>query len=1046
MGILREVLAGICAASGKDKSSGWLVASYKDKKDFAYLWDDEFLERVKAGEHRNLVIVWDGMPEPDGSGVNVLDHITPVDWAMALSHRLLQGNIKDTSITIPELRILICDISQQNHASAFSVRMLPAICHGMPWLRVYRPIESDKRFGRDFEMLVDDIKQFDPNKFPSLKDAQPDMIESLVHAWIGSVAESGSHHDVSNLLAPMVLSTGFNNSSLHEGLLEGKPARIALLQKIKWLGMGGGKENPQENWFDFSKDAAKIVRDSRVKIILIDDQANQGWLDIVSAAVGAVRPDASEASENEIKLFAKSDVVEVHASKSYLAIKSRLEDAGISDKEGSNINGDQRFKFSLTGEGAEILLLDLRLFFNEQKEIEYLEWALGVAKNLKRANEAVFLDIKCDHLGGWLSKAKESKSADWRKETEYLELLTLLPRILATIDMSMPIVIFSSTGQRQVTELLKDYRNIITVFNKPGFFGYASGSLVEDTKQKFVAAMQAAIHILQARVAMQELLVNFPSKDGMEPQIDGQPQQEKYVEIFIDESGEPEEGKSFVVAGIALVHESIEQARKLHTAMENTLVRLTDETADRKLKWYGDGCMPKRLGDAHNRKSLFQPVIAPLQNLFGDHSAGFVSFAISAKLDELKCSGKLKGLAKHNLDSAYLELFEWLVDVVLYEFLPEKLGCQSKLKFKIYGATRVRTKDDQTLFSSDEKAALTDNWGISNIYQGKYQSLNEMSFMPLVVNVLSGRPHPKAEYMSDGSSISGAVGFSLKYEDQSPPNFGVQRDFFRHAHYIADLVANSAYISLNHPDRDIFKGFFNARFIDAFDDSFKAAVDASKYLESGQRVEGFLRAVGAGRYHVAHRKQTCPESIVGTILRKISGEAGKLTREEFYEFSNALGKWWNDYENSSAIDRLPGKAYGEDSYSGLRTGEILPKSPRPANQSATSRESQNKNHGTTRHSSPPWNPGLFITLAGLNENLKDDKVIEIVRDVLREELAQSMGLSIDITKSKHTKKMVCKISCIPEHEYENIHKKLFDAKGDSTWRNCARPPSSKPVI
>jgi hypothetical protein len=934
MGILREVLAGICAASGKDKSSGWLVASYKDNKDFAYLWSDEFLKCVEAGEHRNLLVVWDGMPEPDGSGVNVLDHITPVDWAMALSHRLLQESKKDTANTIPELRILICDISQQNHASAFSVRMLPAICHGMPWLRVCRPMESDNWFMRNFEGLVDDIKQFDPDKFPCLKDAQPDMIESLVHAWIGGVAESGSHHDVSNLLGPMVLSIGFNIPS------EDKPARIALLQKIKWLGMGGGKGNTHGKWFDFAQVAAKIVADKRVKIILIDDQANQGWLDIVSAAVGAERTNLNQASENKIELFAESNVVEVHASISYQAIKSRLEDAGISDKEGSNINGDQRFKFSLTGEGAEILLLDLRLFFNEQKEIEYLEWALGVAKNLKRANEAAFLDMKCDHLGGWLSKAKESKSANWRKATEYLELLTLLPRILATIDMSIPIVIFSSTGQRQVTELLKDYRNIITVFNKPGFFGYASGSLVEDTKQKFIAAMQAAIYILQARVAIQELLANFPPGDGMEPQIDAQPQQEKYVEIFIDESGEPEEGKSFVVAGIALVHESVEQARNLHTAMENTPVRLTGESNDRKLKWYGDACMPKRLGDAHNRKSLFQPVIAPLQNLFGGHTSGFVSFAISAKLDELKCSGKLKGLAKHNLDSAYLELFEWLVDVVLYEFLPEKLGCQSKLKFKIYGATRVRTKDDKTLFSSDEKAALTDNWGISNIYQGKYQSLNEMSFMPLVVNVLSGRPHPKAEYMSDGSSISGAVGFSLKYEDQSPPNFGTQRDFFRHAHYIADLVANSAYISLNHPDRDIFKGFFNARFIDAFDDSFKAAVDASKYLESGQRVEGFLRAVGAGRYHVAHRKQTCPESIVDTILRKINGEAGKLTSDEFYEFSAALSEWWHDYENPPAIGHLPGKAYGEDSYSGLRAGKSMHNLPRPANQIAASKRMQ----------------------------------------------------------------------------------------------------------
>lgn len=1045
MGILREVIAGICAASGKDKSSGWLVASYNDKKDFAYLWSDEFLKRVEAGEHRNLVVVWDGMPERDGSGVNVLDHITTVDWAMALSHRLLQESKKDTANIIPELRILICDISQQNHASAFSVRMLPAICHGMPWLRVYRPIKSDEWFWRDFEALVDDIQLFGTDKFPSLKDAQPDLVESLAHAWGGSVAESGSHHDVSNLLGPMVLSTSLNSSSL-SALLEG-PARIALLIKMIWLdigGMGGRGVIPQDKWFNFAKDAAKIVRDRPVKIILIDDQANQGWLDIVSAAVGAERSDASEASENEIKLFAKSDVVEVHASKSYLAIKSRLEDAGISDKEGSNINGDQRFKLSLSGEGAEILLLDLRLFFNEQDEINYFKWALGVAKNLKRASEAAFPSMDCDKLERWISE--ESKSADWRKRTEYLELLTLLPRILATVDMSLPIVIFSSTGQRQVTEILKDYRNIITVFNKPGFFGYASGSLVEDTKQKFVAAMQAAIHILQARVAIQELLENFPPKIEIEQKNEGQSQQEKYVEIFIDESGEPKKGNSFVVAGIALVHESVEQARNLHTAMENTSVRLTDESTDRKLKWYGDACMPKRLSNAADLKMKFQPVKTSLETLFKAHTDGFVSFAISAKLDDLKCSGKLKGLAKHNLDSAYLELFEWLVDVVLYEFLPEKLGYQSNLKFKIYGATRVRTKDGKGVFSQPERKALIDNWGIATIYDDGYQSLNEMSFMPLVVNVLSGRPNPKAEYMSDGSSISGAVGFSLAYAPKSPPQYGEQRNFFRHAHYIADLVANSAYISLDDSDRDIFEGFFNARFIDAFDDSFKAAVDASKYLESGQRVEGFLRAVGAGRYHVAHRKQTCPESIVDTILRKISGEAGKLTRDEFYEFSVALGEWSHDYENSFAIGRLPGKAYGEDSYSGLRAGKNMPKSPRPVNQNATSRESQNKNPGGTAiHFNPSPNLGLFITLAGLNENLTDGQVKEIVSDVLRDEFAQPLGLSIDIARSS-TNKRVCKVGSMPEHVSQEIYEKLVARIAADTWRNCIKPTAPKTVI
>lgn len=1052
--ILRDVLAEICMkASGKniytknatDKSPEWFVASYSCSQDFEFLWLSKDLWKwLDRGGVRNIILIWDGMPEPDGSSVNVLDHITPVDWAMALSHRLLQNKKNEVNKTVPELRILICDISQQNYASAFAVRMLPAICHGMPWLRVYRPIESSESsmwFGRGFETLVNDIKQIDPDKFASLLNAGPGLLEPLVHTWMGSVTESGSHHDVSNLLGPLVLSTGFKNSELSNGLLKNKPARYALLEKMKWLGLAADmkEEDEKDCWYDFSKDASKLVDENEsVKIVLIDDQANQGWLDILNAALGVKRSNTDEVSKDKIVNFATSGAVEVYASTSYHAIKKILEQNEIVDADNPKIeNTDRRFRFSLTGNGAEILLLDLRLFFDVKYEIEYFEWSLGVARKLKMSLPA--------NLETWIEEAKTSEPTKWRRDKEYLELLTLLPRILATIDMSLPIVIFSSTGQRQVTEALKAYGNIITVFEKPRFFGYASGDIIKETRGKFSQALAGAVKMLRARIAIQELLKNFSPKAVSAPQKNEQQQQEKYVEIFVDESGEPEENNNFVVAGIALVHENVEQARNLHHVMENTTVSMVNEAGkelDVKLKWYGKSCMPKRLGSPDERKKIFQPVLEQLNILFSKHTDSCMAFSLSAELGGLKSSGKLKGLGKHNLDSAYFELFEWLIDAVLYEFLPEKLGYKSKLKFKIYGATRLRTKDDKTTFSQDEKTALSDNWGIDrNTFQeqtdeitlaryGLYQSLSRMSFVPLVVNVISGRPYPKAEYMSDGSSILGAVGFSLKYGDNTPPSSG---DSFRHAHYIADLVANFTYISLGkskNRERDAFKGFFKARFADRFDDGFKAAVDASKYLESGQRVEAFLRAVGAGRYHIASRQEDCPESLISTILSKICGEVGAFTRSEFYEFSAALGEWWLDYGDPVA-KVMPGKAYAEDSYPGLRTtlSKGKGKGCQKKWQSIISKPSPKK-----VSSPPPDKPGLVITLATLNEQCTDVQIEEAVKNVLQNEFSH---LPINMGKSNQRKR-VCKIISISENEYEKVYNKLSAAKGSGIWRNCER--------
>lgn len=755
MGILREVLAGICKTRGKgiyavdsdDKSPEWLVVSYKDN--FDYLWLGKGLwEWMESGRQRNILLVWDGMPEPDGSGVNVLDHITPVDWAMVLSHRLLQRSKKDTSKNIPELRILICDISQQNHASAFSVRMLPAICHGMPWLRVYRPIESDKRLGRDFDVLVDDIKQFDPNKFPSLKDAQSDLVESLVHAWIGSVAESGSHHDVSNLLGPLVLSIGFNNSSLRKGLLEGNPARIALLQKIMWSGMGGGGGNSQGKWFDFAQDAAKIAHERRVKIILVDDQANQGWLDIVSAAVGAVRPDASQASGSEIKSFAKSDVVDVFASTSYHAIKSRLEQVGISDEEGSNINGDQRFRFSLTGDGAEILLLDLRLFFNEQEEIQYFKWALGVARNLKRANAVTFPGMDCSELERWISEAEKSKSTDWRKTTEYLELLTLLPRILASIDMSLPIVIFSSTGQRQVAELLKSYGNLITVFEKPRFFGYVSADIARETQTKFSSALAKAVKMFYARKACQDL-INV-SKLSTKPIEGGK---HNHVEIYIDEDHPDDNDQSKIyVGGCVAIYaggskdEALEKSEKFDAVLVTAGARYFD----------GLSVGNNSLRIKAKKSSMNKELESAMQDTSAPIFLGVARLCRERQLDNEGVVGDMTA------DNHFRRTLSVLLEVFLCEVLSRLFhnGCsKDNTSTSIFVGTRVKFYNERKRAAFEEAKSrfglsgfpVQENGNVSY----RLTSMDRGGVFPIIADLNEFR-HPRTE-------IERAIGVTLCY-------------------------------------------------------------------------------------------------------------------------------------------------------------------------------------------------------------------------------------------------------------------------------------------
>lgn len=715
----------------------------------------------------------------------------------------------------------------------------------------------------------------------SAKQPRLGQMQALRQAWIGYTVQSGDHHDLSNILGPLVLSTGFKDSTLRNGLLKDKSAQ-ALLQKIKWSDMGGGEGDPQNKWFDFAQDAAKIVRDRHVKIILIDDQANQGWLDIVSAAVGVRRTNPNKASENEIELFATSDVVDVFASTSYQAIKSRLEAVGISDKEGTTISGDQRFKFNLTGDGAEILLLDLRLLSNEQEEIQYFRWALGVAKNLKRANEAAFPGMDCDTLGEWIGKDdKKSMPADWRKKTKYLELLTLLPRILATIDMSLPIVIFSSTGKREVTEWLKDYRNIITIFNKPGFFGYANESFVEDTKQKFASALQIATSLLNTRSAVSGLLNTYYT-----PPI-GRSDGKKYVEIFIDESGgggKKEKGE-FVVGGIVVVHASEQNAQDLHNQMDKTNITLDGKSCF--LRWCGSDSIPK----TGERADLIPQYKDELKKVLDAHCDEYFGVTLSADFGFRK---KVEDdLGEQALDYMYLKMFQSLIDSIIFNFLPDRYACFSEIEYRIFAGTRMRAYDCQKV-SEEELWKKFGIWQFSSkINDGKklYRSLRPDSFIPTLLNIVQGR----SKRGSPALKPKGISGVMLSPERSPDCVFATSFDnkwrcdtaeteYFRHIHFFADNITNLAWDNKD----SILDNFFSARLSDGLNQAYEAALDSSRLLDGEQMVDGLVLALAANQKYVLSYEGTYPDSIIKVVMKKAAAKFMSLSREDYYQITRQL--------------------------------------------------------------------------------------------------------------------------------------------------------------
>jgi hypothetical protein len=126
---------------------------------------------------------------------------------------------------------------------------------------------------------------------------------------------------------------------------------------------------------------------------------------------------------------------------------------------------------------------------------------------------------------------------------------SLLPRLLALFDPTLPIVIFSSTHRAELVDPFRHYGNIITTFRKPILGGMTRdwAETVRVLHADFISAMEQAARVLKTRRSLSRLEVG-------EPPLAYWPstRAHRIIEIYIDESGDPfkERDPGFAVGGI----------------------------------------------------------------------------------------------------------------------------------------------------------------------------------------------------------------------------------------------------------------------------------------------------------------------------------------------------------------------------------------------------------------------------------------------------------------------------------------------------------------
>lgn len=734
-------LQKVCERAAKQN---WLIKTYSAEGDFAWLWDLPSMDaRSKPGEPlrlrpwlarqadaRNLLIVGDGIPNVDlnSKPVNISEHLTPFDWALSVSRWILSELIGPSELP-PKLRIFIVDNFSGRFPNSYSCRMVDSLLATMPWLWVIRNPSIDYPAARslankDDVDWLETVLSRDASDLPTLQGVDRyqarQTIDTLAHAWVGNLTHSTTHHDVNNLLGPLVLAESFATRTAHEDL-----GRGALLQHARWLGLApdSRKEDAEITspaWFDANNFADELGQ--TVRFVLVDDQANNGWKEVVAAALGLSREaPLREAPADSLAEIAKYGRAELWATTNVDLIVDRLRRVLQDFYEGRGPL-DRRFQLHFTDwvsqkeRPLEVLLLDLRLVRIQDDEAKYFDAVLDLIDGLDKYysgrkwpwttlgdNAPNGKSLK--DLRNWIHQYRASFDvAAFRRDATYLKLLTLLAESIATIDLSLPIVLFSSSGQRAITEDVRSFGNIITGFEKPRFVGYRPQDVLQDTAAKWNKSIQQASEILRARLAVQDMRAF--QKAFPRPVSSGE--KGKYlIQLYIDETGNEFSGEEVTVGGL-LVAGPQSKVLEFRGAVEREVNSIL-KTANGNLK---DELRVRSEDLAHCviEQSRKHHVYAAMVALSADLASGESLEAETGDVENELIA-----------DNLYRSVLNAIVEIAVYHAGGEICHESAMASYELYMATRGR----QILDRADENyaAALRDRWGIRTVHVGKKRQL-----------------------------------------------------------------------------------------------------------------------------------------------------------------------------------------------------------------------------------------------------------------------------------------------------------------------------------
>lgn len=801
---IRTVLATFCSTE--------VDAIFRFSESFERLWESTELQ----DQPETVVIIWDHLPATTQETFVFLDrYITPLHYGVA---RNLEQEAAQTVHVIAQ--------SQTTHGSALAELTSQL---NLDWLKIYLPTG----FGEQslLKLLLGLLEQNG--------DSKPALVDTLRSVAVTELYNApDDHHAVSNILAPLVINGDHTSDAKSK----------ALLAMLRRLGHGIGTLNTDawHHQFELSQDEFFELDGDPLNVLLVDDYAiNHGWAKALSNFLGLniVNGEAHHANsaDNRVRLWVSQSPNDL------------LSSANLADKFDFKVPQD-----SISN--LDIVLLDLRLFHGQSisTEAEFLDLLMSSRAGQEAADQIADEELRL--IEDWIVRASapDASQQDLRNEKLYIEsVVTMLPRVIAISDFSLPIILFSSTQKRAGIEKLQEFKNIITFFAKPDFAGGLSSATVETAAIQLVEAFREAASMCRARRFCSYVLRSIKNGEGrIPPNADIPGSSRPYFEIYTDERG-PTRGR-FELGGVLARYSSQDAASQFSKQLvQNNLVWGQDE-AHSASQLIGMSFLPKRPA-----VQMVTQTVNELRQLTTQHSISLTCFRFVGNWPNRRCTFDIH-------DRNFRLFIKVALEGLLFHYLP------ADADVSIFVGTRVEELSPNRAFELSTAFGLNTDILENRRGGGKVRvySFSHWDVYELFAQIAQGQFN-KNRTINFGALRGATLQYGSRNNRTSDPP--------RQLHYVADWV-------LAHPN--CFANEFSDGVIDELDAPLIDLVEGEARCSSGQI------AIGLFQCYKAEIAAKTTNSNVSSIRRVVFQAVGdyvlELVEEAFHRLASLI-----------AVDILP---------------------------------------------------------------------------------------------------------------------------------------------